>query len=103
MFARCLYNKFQHNDAISMNLWIVRWLESNIKSKIKGGHIEVLNHFGYIYNTIPNEWAKELHYKYKFEEEFGEPSDMWLDYIEAKCNEILGNYSKPKAKALQQA
>jgi hypothetical protein len=28
---------------------------------------------------------------------------MWLDYIEAKCNEILGNYSKPKAKALQQA
>jgi hypothetical protein len=44
-----------------------------------------------------------LSYKYKFEDEFGQPSDGWLDYIEVKCNEILGNYSKPKAKALQQA
>jgi hypothetical protein len=44
-----------------------------------------------------------LHYKYKFEDEFGEPSDGWSDYIEAKCNEILGNYSKPEAEALQRA
>jgi hypothetical protein len=36
-----------------------------------------------------------LCYKYKFENEFGEPSDWWLDYVEAKCNEILDNYSKP--------
>jgi hypothetical protein len=44
-----------------------------------------------------------LRYKYKFEDKFGEPSDRWLDYVEAKCNEILGNYSKPEAEALQQA
>jgi hypothetical protein len=42
-----------------------------------------------------------LHYKYIFEDEFGEPSDGWLDYVEARCNEILGNYSKSKAEALQ--
>jgi hypothetical protein len=44
-----------------------------------------------------------LCYKYKFEDEFREPSDGWLDYIEAKCNEILGNYSKPEVEALQRA
>jgi hypothetical protein len=44
-----------------------------------------------------------LRYKYKYEDEFGEPSDGWLDYIEVKCNEILGNYSKPEAEALQRA
>jgi hypothetical protein len=38
-----------------------------------------------------------LRYKYKFEDEFVEPYDRWLDYIEAKCNEILGNYRKPEA------
>jgi hypothetical protein len=44
-----------------------------------------------------------LCYKYKFEDEFGEPSEGLIDYVEAKCSEILGNYSKPEAKALQQA
>jgi hypothetical protein len=44
-----------------------------------------------------------LRYMYKFEDEFREPSDGLLDYIEVKCNKILGNYSEPKAKALQQA
>ena len=43
----------------------------------------------------------KLRYKYKSEDKFGEPSDGWLDLIEAKCNEILGNYCKAKAKALQ--
>jgi hypothetical protein len=42
-----------------------------------------------------------LRYKYKFEDEFGEPCDEWLDCIEAKCNEILGNYSQPDTEALQ--
>jgi hypothetical protein len=41
-----------------------------------------------------------LRYKYKFEDEFGEPSGKWLDYVEAKCNEILGNYSKLEVEAL---
>jgi hypothetical protein len=44
-----------------------------------------------------------LHYKYKFKEEFGEPCDEWLDFIEGKCNEILGNCSKPEAEALYRA
>jgi hypothetical protein len=44
-----------------------------------------------------------LRYNYKFEDEFGEPSDGWLDYIESKCNEIHGNYRKPEDEALQQA
>jgi hypothetical protein len=41
-----------------------------------------------------------LHYKYKFEDEFGEPCDEWLDAIEDKCNEILGKYSKKEVEAL---
>jgi hypothetical protein len=44
-----------------------------------------------------------LRYKYSFEDEFGEPSDGWLDYVEARCNEILANYSMPEAEALQRA
>jgi hypothetical protein len=40
-----------------------------------------------------------LRYKYNFEDEFGEPCDEWLDFIESKCNEILRNYSKLEAKA----
>jgi hypothetical protein len=40
-----------------------------------------------------------LRYKYRFEDEFGEPSDGWLDYVQAKCNEILGNFSKSQAEA----
>jgi hypothetical protein len=39
-----------------------------------------------------------LRYMYRFEDEFGEPSDGWLDYVQAKCNEILGNFSKSQAK-----
>jgi hypothetical protein len=44
-----------------------------------------------------------LRYKCKFKDEYGEPSDEWLDCIEAKCNETVGNYSKPEDKALQRA
>jgi hypothetical protein len=44
-----------------------------------------------------------LHYKYKFEDEFGEPCNEWLDSIEANCNKILGNYSKAEAEALHRA
>jgi hypothetical protein len=44
-----------------------------------------------------------IRYKYRFEDDFGEPSDGWLDYVEAKCNEILGNFSKSEAKSSQQA
>jgi hypothetical protein len=44
-----------------------------------------------------------LQYKYRFKDEFGEPSDGLLDYVEARCNAILGNFSKSEAEALQQA
>jgi hypothetical protein len=44
-----------------------------------------------------------LCYKCKFEKEFGEPCNEWLDSIEEKCNETLGNYTKPEAEALHQA
>jgi hypothetical protein len=37
---------------------------------------------------------------YKFENEFGEPCDEWLDSIEVKCSEILRNFTKPKVEAL---
>lgn len=43
-----------------------------------------------------------IRYKYKYEDEFGEPCDEWVDSIEAKCNEILGNFSKPEDEALHQ-
>jgi hypothetical protein len=35
-----------------------------------------------------------LWYRYNFENKFGEPCDEWLEAIEEKCNEILGNYSE---------
>jgi hypothetical protein len=28
-------------------------------------------------------------------------SDSWLDYVEARCNDILGNFSKSESEALQ--
>jgi hypothetical protein len=43
-----------------------------------------------------------LRYNYRFEDEFGEPIDGWLDYLEAKCNEIIGNFSKLEVEALQE-
>jgi hypothetical protein len=42
-------------------------------------------------------------YKYTSTYEFGEPSDRWLGFVEEKCNEILGNYSKSEAEALHRA
>jgi hypothetical protein len=41
-----------------------------------------------------------LKYTYKFESEFREPCDKWLESIEDKCNEILVNYNKKEDKAL---
>jgi hypothetical protein len=33
-----------------------------------------------------------LPYRFKFEKQFKEPCQEWLEMIEAMCNEILGNY-----------
>lgn len=36
----------------------------------------------------------------KFNSEFGEPYDEWLEDIEENCNEILGNYNKKEDEPL---
>jgi hypothetical protein len=35
-----------------------------------------------------------LPYRFKFEKQFKEPCQEWLEMIEIMCNEILGNYTK---------
>jgi hypothetical protein len=35
-----------------------------------------------------------LPYRFKFEKQFKEPSQEWLEMIETMCNKILGNYTK---------
>jgi hypothetical protein len=35
-----------------------------------------------------------LAYRFKFEKQFKEPCQEWLDMIETMCNEILGTYTK---------
>jgi hypothetical protein len=37
-----------------------------------------------------------LPYRFKFEKQFKEPCQEWLEMIETMCNEILGNYTKKK-------
>jgi hypothetical protein len=35
-----------------------------------------------------------LPYRFKFEKQFKEPCQEWLEMIETMCNEILGKYTK---------
>jgi hypothetical protein len=35
-----------------------------------------------------------LSYRFKFEKQFKEPCQEWLEMIQTMCNEILGNYTK---------
>jgi hypothetical protein len=37
-----------------------------------------------------------LPYRFKFEKQFKELRQEWLEMIETMCNEILGNYTKKK-------
>jgi hypothetical protein len=37
-----------------------------------------------------------LPYRFKFEKQFKEPCQEWLEMIETMCNEVLGNYTKKK-------
>lgn len=41
-----------------------------------------------------------LRYPYKFESIFREPYDEWLEDVEVRCNEILGNFNKKENEAL---
>lgn len=42
-------------------------------------------------HEMKGECFVRLDYKYNFEEEFGEPCDEWLEIVESKNNEVLGN------------
>jgi hypothetical protein len=44
-----------------------------------------------------------LAYRFKFEKQFKEPCQEWLDMIETMCNEILGNYTKKEDQLMTTA
>ena len=44
-----------------------------------------------------------LAYRFKFEKQFKEPCQEWLDMIEIMCNEILGNYTKKEDQLMTAA
>jgi hypothetical protein len=44
-----------------------------------------------------------LSYQFKFKKHFKEPSQEWLEMIEAMCNEILGNYTKKEDQLMTAA
>jgi hypothetical protein len=44
-----------------------------------------------------------LPYRFKFEKQFKEPCQEWLEMIETMCNEILGNYTKKKDQLMTAA
>jgi hypothetical protein len=44
-----------------------------------------------------------LSYRFKFEKQFKEPCQEWLEMIETMCNEILGNYTKKEDQLMTAA
>jgi hypothetical protein len=44
-----------------------------------------------------------LPYRFKFEKQFKEPYQEWLEMIETMCNEILGNYTKKEDQLMTAA
>jgi hypothetical protein len=44
-----------------------------------------------------------LPYRFKFEKQFKEPSQEWLEMIETMCNEIWGNYTKKEDQLMTAA
>jgi hypothetical protein len=44
-----------------------------------------------------------LPYRFKFEKQFKEPCQEWLEMIEIMCNEILGNYTKKEDQLMTAA
>jgi hypothetical protein len=44
-----------------------------------------------------------LHYRFKFEKQFKEPCQEWLEMIETLCNKILGNYTKKEDQLMTTA
>jgi hypothetical protein len=44
-----------------------------------------------------------LPYRFKFEKQFKEPCQEWLEMTETMCNEILGNYTKKENQLMTAA
>jgi hypothetical protein len=44
-----------------------------------------------------------LPYRFKFEKQFKEPCQEWLEMIEVVCNEVLGNYTKKEDQLMTAA
>jgi hypothetical protein len=44
-----------------------------------------------------------LPYRFKFEKQFKEPCQEWLEMIETMCNKILGNYTKKEDQLMAAA
>jgi hypothetical protein len=44
-----------------------------------------------------------LAYRFKFEKQFKEPCQEWLEMIETMCNEILGNFTKKEDQLMTTA
>jgi hypothetical protein len=44
-----------------------------------------------------------LPYRFKFEKQFKEPCQEWLEMIETVCNEVLGNYTKKEDRLVTAA
>jgi hypothetical protein len=44
-----------------------------------------------------------LPYRFKFEKQFKEPCQEWLEMIETMCHEILGNYTKKEDQLMTTA
>jgi hypothetical protein len=45
----------------------------------------------------------QIPYRFKFEKQFKEPCQEWLEMIETMCNEILGNYTKKEDQLMTAA
>jgi hypothetical protein len=45
----------------------------------------------------------KLPYRFKFEKQFKQPCQEWLEMIETMCNEILGNYTKKEDQLMTAA
>jgi hypothetical protein len=45
----------------------------------------------------------QLPYRFKFEKQFKQPCQEWLEMTETMCNEILGNYTKKEDQLMTTA
>jgi hypothetical protein len=41
-----------------------------------------------------------LKYTFRYRDQFDEPNDDWLNYVEATCDELLGAYTRAEDDAM---